>query len=100
MRMSYPPISDEFASAGVPGTACPCHGTGEGDEHNGNCMAIDREEQEQEYVSRCPVCGSPIDYCQGHGEMGDPWGYAILQAHDDGDHSQCDPEGCDERSAA
>lgn len=37
----------------------------------------------------CPACGSVIDYCQGHGETGDPAGYAILQAHDDGDHSGC-----------
>ena len=37
----------------------------------------------------CPACGSAIDYCQGHGETGDPAGYAILQAHDDGDHRMC-----------
>lgn len=39
--------------------------------------------------SRCPVCGDAIDYCQGHGSIGDPVGAAILEAHDDGDHSQC-----------
>lgn len=49
-----------------------------------------------EYVSRCPACGEPIDYCQGHGEVGDPHGRAILDAHDAGDHSGCHPEGCDE----
>lgn len=43
----------------------------------------------------CPACGSPIDYCQGHGEMGDPVGAAVLAAHDDGDHSDCHPDGCD-----
>lgn len=47
------------------------------------------EDDEYEPQSLCPACGSPIDYCQGHGELGDPAGYAILQAHDSGDHSQC-----------
>lgn len=45
---------------------------------------------------RCFVCGEDIDYCQGHGEIGDPAGFAILQAHDAGDHSRCDVHGCDE----
>lgn len=27
----------------------------------------------------CPVCLDPMDYCQGHGEIGDPYGYQILQ---------------------
>lgn len=48
------------------------------------------------YVSACPACGQPIDFCQGHGEMGDPAGFAILTAHDDGDHSGCHPDGCEE----
>ena len=51
---------------------------------------------EPEWVARCPVCAEPIDYCQGHGEIGDPAGFAILVAHDGGDHSRCDPLGCDE----
>lgn len=50
---------------------------------------------EEEPVSRCIACGDPIDYCQGHGMIGDPTGYAILQAHDDGDHSGCHPNGCE-----
>lgn len=37
----------------------------------------------------CPACGDSIDYCQGHGEIGDPWGYRVLRLHDDGDHSLC-----------
>lgn len=41
------------------------------------------------YVAECPACGSPIDYCQGHGEYGDPAGFAILVAHDLDDHSGC-----------
>lgn len=51
---------------------------------------------QEEYVSSCPACGQPIDYCQGHGEIGDPEGARILAAHDDGDHSDCHPDGCDE----
>lgn len=49
-----------------------------------------------EYVSTCPACGSPIDYCQGHGEIGDPNGHLILEMHDAGDHSACHEDGdCD-----
>ena len=29
----------------------------------------------------CPVCLEPMDYCQGHGEIGDPEGFAILQEY-------------------
>ncbi|WNM66122.1 hypothetical protein SEA_WHEEZY_82 [Gordonia phage Wheezy] len=45
---------------------------------------------------RCVACGEPVDYCQGHGEIGDPVGRAILDAHDDGDHNNCHPLGCDD----
>jgi hypothetical protein len=45
---------------------------------------------------RCPACGSPIDYCQGHGETGDAYGAAILADHDDGRHDRCHSSaGCD-----
>lgn len=27
----------------------------------------------------CPVCADEIDYCQGHGEIGDPVGFARLR---------------------
>jgi hypothetical protein len=54
------------------------------------------EECDPELLSRCPACGDVIDYCQGHGEIGDPAGRAILDAHDDGDHSGCNPAGCEE----
>ena len=37
----------------------------------------------------CPACGEPIDYCQGHGPLGDPIGWAVLEAHDDDDHRYC-----------
>ena len=40
----------------------------------------DEEEDEVEYDgSKCPACGDWIDYCQGHGEIGDPEGHAILK---------------------
>lgn len=53
----------------------------------------------------CPACGEPIDSdgssmpgmanrCQGHGEIGDPYGHAILKAHDNGFHGDCDSRGC------
>ncbi|QZD98926.1 hypothetical protein SEA_TRACKER_83 [Gordonia phage Tracker] len=45
---------------------------------------------------RCVACGEPVDYCAGHGEIGDPVGRAILDAHDDGDHNNCHPLGCDD----
>ena len=45
--------------------------------------------------SRCPACGQPIDYCQGHGSLGDPHGAEILAMHDRDNHSQCHPDGCD-----
>lgn len=48
-------------------------------------------------ASRCVVCGDPIDYCQGHGPMGDPDGYEILEAHESGHHERCDATACDER---
>lgn len=38
---------------------------------------------------RCPACGDTPQYCQGHGEMGDPRGYAILECHDGGEHDEC-----------
>jgi hypothetical protein len=53
-------------------------------------------EDEYEYVSHCPACGEPIDYCQGHGLSGDPLGHVILAAHDNGNHELCYPSGCDE----
>lgn len=49
-----------------------------------------------EHVSRCPVDGEPIDYCQGHGRIGDPIGYNILLAHDYGYHGRCHYRGCEQ----
>ena len=40
-------------------------------------------------LSRCPACGEWIDYCQGHGNIGDPEGAKVLEMHDEGDHSLC-----------
>lgn len=48
-----------------------------------------------EIVSICPACGQPIDYCSGHGAIGDPAGAAVLEWHDAGNHSWCDRRaGC------
>jgi hypothetical protein len=46
--------------------------------------------------SCCVVCGEPIDYCQGHGDIGDPDGARILAQHDDDNHVDCHPNGCDD----
>lgn len=44
---------------------------------------------------RCPACGEVIDYCQGHGPIGDPAGAEVLERHDDDDHTYCRIEaGC------
>lgn len=45
-----------------------------------------------EYIAICPACGNPIDYCQGHGEIGDPAGNRILNDHDNDTHNGCHPE--------
>jgi hypothetical protein len=42
-----------------------------------------------EYLAICPACGEFIDYCQGHGMVGDPVGLRILVAHNNDDHSLC-----------
>lgn len=44
---------------------------------------------------RCAACGEPIDYCRGHGQIGDPYGHTILWLHDHDDHERCHPNGCD-----
>jgi hypothetical protein len=47
------------------------------------------------YDAHCPACGDPIDYCQGHGQIGDPEGNQILWQHDHGEHEDCHPAGCE-----
>jgi hypothetical protein len=42
--------------------------------------------------AKCPVCAEFIPYCQGHGSIGDPEGFRILLAHDDGHHERCQPD--------
>jgi hypothetical protein len=37
----------------------------------------------------CPACGNPLDYCPGHGAVGDPAGHRVLEMHEKGDHSRC-----------
>lgn len=48
-------------------------------------------EGHSESFALCPACGSPIDYCQGHGDIGDSIGAEILRYHDSGNHSHCHP---------
>ena len=51
---------------------------------------LDDVDDDVDFIGGCPACGDPIDYCQGHGEIGDPIGAAILQAHyDRDDHTMC-----------
>ena len=55
-------------------------------------LGKDREMNYPEYLEPCPACGDHADYCQGHGEIGDPAGHAILVAHyDRGEHDRCHP---------
>ena len=44
----------------------------------------------------CVACGAYIDYCQGHGEIGDPEGRRIINAHDNGNHHDCRINACQE----
>lgn len=46
---------------------------------------------------RCVVCGSFVDYCLGHGPIGDPLGFGIQMCHDEGDHGGCNPLACEAR---
>lgn len=39
-------------------------------------------EYDGEPVSFCKVCFDPIEYCTGHGELGDPAGHALMQELD------------------
>lgn len=48
-----------------------------------------------EEEGRCPYCGEYMSYCQGHGEIGDPDGFIALQKHDDDNHEDCHPNGCE-----
>lgn len=51
-------------------------------------------------IGNCPACGEVMDFCQGHGEFGDPEGRQVLDQHDAGDHSSCNPRGCEEANDA
>lgn len=41
------------------------------------------------HQSQCPACGDYVDYCTGHGQIGDPEGFRVLEQHDAGDHTDC-----------
>ena len=43
----------------------------------------------EELFGICPACGEYIDYCQGHGDIGDPYGREILDLHDNDIHDRC-----------
>lgn len=53
----------------------------------------DQSDPEDDHMSfepgRCPACGEYVDSCIGHGELGDPIGYRLLQRHDKGLHDEC-----------
>ena len=53
------------------------------------------DDDDWDELSFCPACGQSSDYCQGHGEIGDPVGFATLTAHDNDDHAGCHPNGCE-----
>lgn len=53
--------------------------------------------EDDEYVPACPVCGNAEDYCQGHGEIGDPTGHRVMLQHDSDYHRDCHPQGCDSK---
>lgn len=75
---------------GCPACDFTCHcGPGVEDGTDTECVFIGHDETDDTYVSRCPVCGEHIDYCQGHGEMGDPIGYEKMAEHDLGNHDWC-----------
>ena len=50
---------------------------------------LDDYPDDEYYAASCPACGEFIDYCHGHGEIGDPDGASVLASHDEGDHSRC-----------
>jgi hypothetical protein len=53
---------------------------------------------ETDHGSRCPACGESSDYCQGHGQSGDPVGHSILRNHEDGVHDDCASGACEGRN--
>lgn len=69
-----------------------CRAWAEGRIGDAQLFAI-RAEDDGPDVARCPACGEFVDYCQGHGEIGDPAGALVLAMHDAGDHAQCVRDG-------
>lgn len=78
-----------------PTTADPTKGVHEVDWNNANATEVYDLDG---IVTYCPACGEATDFCQGHGEIGDPEGHRILTDHDSGRHPQCNPWACTESS--
>lgn len=66
--------------------SCPCGCCGPDDDCSCDDECCDCNAETE---ARCVVCGDPASFCQGHGEIGDPVGFAVLQRHDAGDHGGC-----------
>lgn len=82
-------------------TYAPTSGPGFRPEYVGTWPVLDLLGDDADMdTGRCPACGDPIDFCTGHGPIGDPVGARILDQHDDGDHGDCDPRGCDDAAGA
>lgn len=48
-----------------------------------------------EFVPKCPACGEPIDYCQGHRLVDDFFAVRVLAMHNNDDHRWCfEPSAC------
>lgn len=70
----------------TPASRCPYEAEHEEPSHG---------ETDDEEPASCPACGEYIDFCMGHGPIGDPVGFDILDRHDNDDHSRCHVNGCD-----
>ena len=88
-----PVVASEVYWEGAP---VPCDDCGKPIESAYGDPDIENPDDPGDDGSSCPACGGVIDYCAGHGEIGDPTGAATLARHDDSDHTSCDPLGCDD----
>lgn len=76
------------------------HAPGAKFEHLAPCVSDNCEHPDSfPDMERCPACGDPIDYCQGHGPIGDPEGHAILMASEFADDNTAPVMSADELDA-